>query len=418
LKPLPRAHDILDKCIECGFCEVVCPSKNLSLTPRQRITVQREIARLKASFENPGRLKALEQSYRYLGEQTCAADGLCAVSCPVEINTGEHTKNLRRLLAAAPGKQKAADYAAANYHQVATVLRTGLKLAHLAHRHIGTQVMLKLTRTARKLSGNRLPAWNPYMPRGIDAPRYHPAGAKQPRKAVYFPSCINMVMGPALGDPDQTPLHQVITRVLKRAGFDIVLPPRQNSYCCGTPFDSKGYMRQADHKARELEAVLLTASQNGRHPILCDTGPCVYRMRQTLDARLKIYEPMEFIQHYLLDHLDIIPSTETVAVHITCSSRKMGLEAIFHEVAGTLAGRSIFPDEISCCGWAGDRGFNFPELTASALAPLKPALQGRCTAGYSNSRTCEIGLSQHSGIHYKSIFYLLEKCSRRRSGSA
>ena len=171
-------------------------------------------------------------------------------------------------------------------------------------------------------------------------------------------------------------------------------------------------MRQADFKARELEAILLAASQNGRFPILCDTGPCVYRMRQALDPNLKIYEPMEFIQHFLLDHLKIIRSSDTVAVHITCSSRKMGLEAVFHEVTDALASKSIFPDDISCCGWAGDRGFNFPELTASALAPLKPTLQGRCSAGYSNSRTCEIGLSQHSGIHYKSIFYLLDKCSR------
>jgi len=414
LKPLPPAHAILDKCIECGFCEVVCPSKNLSLTPRQRIAVQREIARLKASCDNPERLNALEQRYRYLGEQTCAADGLCAVSCPVEINTGEHTKHLRSLQVSLPCKQKMADWVAANYHTMAAVLRMGLTLAQLAHRRMGTNAMLKVARAARKISGNRLPAWNPYMPQSLPAPRFHPADPEKPRKAVYFPSCINMVMGPALGDPDQVPLHQVITRVLNRAGFGVVVPPRQRLYCCGTPFESKGYMHQADYKAKELEAVLLKASQNGRYPILCDTGPCVYRMRQSLDARLEIYEPMEFIQHFLLDHLKVTPSSDTLAVHITCSSRKMGLEAIFHEVAGTLATDSIFPDDISCCGWAGDRGFNFPELTASALAPLKPALQDRCTAGYSNSRTCEIGLSQHSGIYYKSIFYLLDKCSREK----
>jgi len=164
--------------------------------------------------------------------------------------------------------------------------------------------------------------------------------------------------------------------------------------------------------ATELEAILLSASERGRYPVLCDTGPCVYRMRQAMDARLQIFEPVQFIRDYLLGNLSITPMQNTVAVHITCSSRKMGLESAFHEVAEALAIQSVFPDEVSCCGWAGDRGFNFPELAAAALAELKPSLKGRCTAGYSNSRTCEIGLSQHSGIYYKSIFYLLEHCSR------
>jgi D-lactate dehydrogenase len=413
LKPLPPADPILDKCIECGFCESVCPSKNLSLTPRQRIVVQREIARLKHSCENPGRLKQLQADYCYLGEQTCAADGLCAVDCPVEINTGAHTKQLRSRQVATSGRQKAADWTAAHFRQTAALVRLGLKSAETAHRLLGTGAMQRLTHAARGLSGYRLPAWNPYMPRAIQGPRpvrLHPERAHQ---AVYFPSCINTVMGPAVGDPDQVPLHQVILRVLERAGFGVILPSGRDLYCCGTPFESKGYLRQAEFKAKQLEEVLLAATRQGRYPVLCDTGPCVERMRRTMDSRLQIYEPMAFINNFLLKRLKITPSKETVAVHITCSSRKMGLEPVFREVAARLAAAAVFPDEISCCGWAGDRGFNFPELAAAALQPLKAALQGRCSAGYSNSRTCEIGLSQHSGIYYKSIFYLLEKCSRR-----
>jgi D-lactate dehydrogenase len=413
LKPLPPAHEILDKCTECGFCEAVCPSKNLSLTPRQRIAVQREIARLKATCENPGRLEALERGYVYLGEQTCAADGLCAVNCPVEINTGEHTKHLRSLQVAPERNQQAAQWVAAHYRLAAGILRMMLKLAHWTHCGIGARSMQKVSGLARTFSGKRVPAWNPYMPQAVRRPRPRPADSERSHKVVYFPSCINMVMGPAKGDPDQTPLHQVIVTVLERAGFGVILPPASNLYCCGTPFESKGYRRQAAFKADELDRVLLTASQYGRYPILCDTGPCTYRMRQTLDTRLEIYEPMEFIQHFMLDNLRIIPAEDTIGVHITCSSRKMGLERVFREVSGHLAAAAVFPDEISCCGWAGDRGFNFPELTAAALAPLKAALAGRCSAGYSNSRTCEIGLSLHGGVHYKSIFYLLEKCSRQ-----
>ncbi len=412
LKPLPPADTIVDKCIECGFCEVNCPSKNLSLTPRQRIVVQREIARLKATCENPQRLVALEKSYRYQGEQTCAADGLCAAACPVDINTGEHTKHLRSRLVDNPRQQKLADWVTGNYHLVTAMMRTGLKIAHLGHRLLGTETMSTIASTARRLSGNRVPAWNPYMPSGISAPRFSTASPVHPPKVVYFPSCINLAMGPALGDSDRTPLYRVIQRVLERAGFGVVMPPRDRVFCCGTPFESKGYFRQADRMAENLETLLLTVSDNGRFPVLCDTGPCVYRMRQTLDSRLQIYEPVGFIRDYLLGNLTITPVEETIAVHITCSSRKMELETAFHDVAGTLAEGAIFPDEVTCCGWAGDRGFNFPELTATALAPLKGSLRGKCSAGYSNSRTCEIGLSQHSGIYYKSFFYLLDRCSR------
>lgn len=412
LKPLPPANSILDKCIECGFCEVNCPSKNLSLTPRQRIVVQREISRLKATCENPDRLAALEKSYSYLGEQTCAVDGLCATSCPVEINTGEHTKQLRSLLVDTPHRQKLADWVAGHYDLVSAFMRTGLKIVDLGHQLLGTQSMLQVARKVRKLSGNRIPAWNPYMPGGINAPRFECELAPRSKKVVYFPSCINTAMGPASGDSDQTPLYQVIQKVLERAGFGVIIPPRNNVFCCGTPFESKGYMRQADQMAKELEAILLATSQNGRFPVLCDTGPCVYRMRKVMDTRLRIYEPVEFIRDFLLDNLTIAPAPDPVAVHITCSSRKMGLEAAFHDVAGALAEETVFPEEITCCGWAGDRGFNFPELTASALARLKPSLQGRYASGYSNSRTCEIGLSQHSGIYYKSIFYLVDRCSR------
>ncbi len=412
LKPLPPADPLVDKCIECGFCEVNCPSKNLTLTPRQRIVIQREIARLRATCENPARLAELETGYRYQGDDTCAADGLCATSCPVAINTGDHTKKLRGQHVTPARFQRAADWAADHFELVAAGLRTGLKLAGHAHHLLGSQRMTGLTGLARKLSGNCLPAWNRYMPQGLATPQLGPPATRQAHRVVYFPSCINLVMGPAAGDPDQQPLYQVIAKVLARAGYAVIYPDRRKVFCCGTPFESKGFVIQAERKIAELEAFLLKATEQGRYPVLCDTGPCVYRLRGVLNPKLQIFEPFEFIQRFLVDRLDITPVTETIAVHVTCSSRKMGLESVFREIAAKLAADAVFPDQVSCCGWAGDRGFNFPELTASALAELKPAVAAHCTAGYSNSRTCEIGLSQHSGLYYKSIFYLLDRCSR------
>ena len=90
----------------------------------------------------------------------------------------------------------------------------------------------------------------------------------------------------------------------------------------------------------------------------------------------------------------------------------MGLTDKFIKVAEACATDVIIPENVTCCGFAGDRGFNFPELNESALKDLKPQLTESCHEGYSNSKTCEIGLSYNSGIEYRSIIYLVDECSK------
>jgi D-lactate dehydrogenase len=410
LKPLPQADPIIDKCIECGFCEVNCPSKDLTLTPRQRIVIRREIARLKAVCDNPARLADLERGYRYPGEQTCAADGLCAVACPVDINTGEHTKALRSR-ALNRTAVRTADYVAGRFERTAAAVRTGLRVADLFHGLLGSDRMEGLAANLRRLSGDRIPHWTRWMPRGVDGPRPQPLQGAGARQAVYFPSCISRTMGPARSDPDRDPLHAVTLKLFAKAGYEALFPPRMGKLCCGTPFESKGFMAQADAKARELEAALLEATDGGRLPVLVDTTPCLYRMKKAMDRRLTLLDPVEFTLTYLLPHLRIRPVDETVAYHHTCSSVKMGLEAKALSLAKACARSVVVPDLVGCCGFAGDRGFNYPELNASALQHLRAGVGGKCRAGYSTSRTCEIGLSAHSGIHYKSILYLVDRCS-------
>jgi D-lactate dehydrogenase len=411
LKPLPRANPIVDKCIECGFCEVNCPSRDLTLSPRQRIAVQREIARLKATCENPARLDELERGYRYPGEQTCAADGLCAVACPVDINTGELTKELRSQ-AVSPAARRVAAYAAEHFGRAAAAARTGLKVADAAHGLLGSTLMELLATGARRLSGNRLPHWTRYMPAGIDGPRPRPVKGTDAPQAVYFPSCISRTMGPARSDPDRDPLHAVTLRLLEKAGYDVLFPAKMEALCCGTPFESKGFLTQADAKAAELESALLDATDGGRLPVLVDTSPCLYRMKKTMDKRLTLLDPVEFTLTHLMGRLQVTPVDETIAYHHTCSSVKMGLEAKAMTLAKACAKNVVVPEQVGCCGFAGDRGFNFPELNASALQHLRAGVAGKCSAGYSTSRTCEIGLSAHSGIHYKSILYLVDRCCR------
>jgi len=158
--------------------------------------------------------------------------------------------------------------------------------------------------------------------------------------------------------------------------------------------------------------VFAVASDGGRRPVLVDTSPCLYRMKKVMDRRLRLLDPVEFTLTHLLERLEITPLNEAIAYHHTCSSVKLGLEARAMALARACARDVVVPDLVGCCGFAGDRGFNYPELNASALKHLKAGVAGQCRVGYSTSRTCEIGLSAHSGIHYKSILYLVDRCTR------
>ena len=414
LKPLPRAAEIIDKCIECGFCEPSCPSKNLTITPRHRITISREIARLERSGEEPGRLARLRSSYVYLGEQTCAVDGLCAVSCPVSIDTGKHTKELRRL-ANGPLAKKTAATLASHLGGVTAGLRAGLTALGIARSAFGAPFVGAVARGARSLSGGMIPAWNPSMPgpsKRIPAAGGHPAAAN---KVVYFPSCIVRSMGSAPGDRDRRSLHEAMRSLLAKAGWDIILPQRLDSLCCGMPYASKGFPEEAERKRLELEGQLIEASEGGRYPVLFDTSPCLATVKGKADPRLRLYEPVEFIHDFLLGSLDLEKSEETIAIHVTCSSRKLGLASKFKAVAEACATKVHLPEGVGCCGVAGDRVFLFPELSASALGELKEGLPADCHSGYSNSRTCEIGLSLAGGIPYQSIVYLVDRCARSQS---
>ncbi|MDD2899120.1 MAG: FAD-binding and (Fe-S)-binding domain-containing protein [Desulfuromonadaceae bacterium] len=414
LKHMPQAHEKIDKCIECGFCEIMCPSKHLTSTPRQRITARRQIAGLRHSGADPGQLQRLEQDYAYWGEATCAADGLCATTCPVSINTGDYTKLLRNQKHSAQANA-AANYISRHFAGTAALMRTGLSLADLLHQMLGTSVMLRMTGTVRDLSHQRLPLWSPWMPQRGSVPRFSRLHqlSKKP-KVVYFPSCSSRMMGPAQSDPDQRPLSTAVSAVLNKAGYEIILLEDMDKLCCGMAFDSKGFFEAAEAKIRELETALMAASNSGEYPVLCDTSPCLFRMRQTLDKRLKLYEPVEFIHDFLMQRLIFTKASETVAIHVTCSSTKMLLAEKFKTVACACAEKIVTPTKVTCCGFAGSKGFDTPELTASALATLNQALPADCKSGYSNSRPCEIGLSQHSGINYQSIVYLVDRCTTGR----
>jgi len=410
LKPLPKADPIIDKCIECGFCEVNCPSRDLTLTPRQRITVWREISRLTHAGIASGSLKELLSLFEYQGNKTCATDGLCATSCPVGIDTGKLIKELR-FRRSSPLANWIADQVADHLASVAGLMRLALRGTDWVHGLLGTRVMARVSGVARTLSGNRLPKWTPYLPKAADRIIQRPVNPANPLKVVYFPSCLSRTMGVARGMASQPSQVTIWDALLRKAGYEVIYPQRLSGLCCGMPFSSKGFSRQGDRKLEETIEALREASADGRYPILFDTSPCTFRMKDPASLQLPIYEPAEFAHRFLANRLKFKQSDKTVLLHVPCSAQKLGVAGRLRELAERCAKSVIGPEPMGCCGFAGDRGFNYPELTASALASLMHDLPMDCGEGYCTSRTCEIGLSTHSGIPYQSIVYLLHECT-------
>lgn len=400
-----EAFDKINRCIECGFCEVNCVSCGLTLSSRTRIAVMREISRLRSDGSDPERLKALERQYAYAGTDTCAADGLCSLSCPMGINVADLTHELRRQNVNAL-ERTGWSMASEHYAAVSTALRGMLSLAQAGRTLLGDTAMMKLCTTLHKAG---IPQWTPAFPGPFNC-SVKPASTDCGKpKVVYFPSCINRTMGISRNELYKRPLVDETVSLLEKAGYEVVFPKNMKKLCCGMIWESKGMPDIADHKTAELEKALLEASENGRYPVLCDQSPCLHRMRNHI-GNPELYEPVEFIWKFLRGRLKFNKLPKSVAVHPTCSTRQMGLADTLVKVAGLCAENVIVPEGIGCCGFAGDKGMTRPELNAYALRKLKSQVAG-IEVGYSNSRTCEIGLQHNSGIPYCSIIYLVNSCT-------
>lgn len=419
LKPLPRIHPLVDRCIECGFCEVNCVSCGYALSSRQRIVVSREIARLAEEGKtDPAARRAskrLARDFRKLGDALCAGDGLCSTSCPVKINVGEYIHVVRERSHGALAR-RVGKFAADHLNFVAGGVSAMLGLAACGQAVLGDKAMSVICKAIHRGSFGLVPLWTPAMPHRARIKSIGAQPTPAAKKVVYFPSCINQRMGPAKGDPVQRPLVDETVELLGKAGYEVIFPKNLKNLCCGMTWESKGMPDVADAKTAELEAALREASESGRWPILCDQSPCLHRMREKITG-LKLYEPVEFIDKFVLDCVEIEPLDACVAVHATCTTRKMGLVDTLLKVARTCARKAVLPEEIGCCAFAGDKGFTNPELNAWALRKLRARIaEAGATMGYSNSRTCEIGLTYHSGIPYMGIVYLVNRVARRRTG--
>ena len=420
-----------NKCIECGFCEVNCMSCGLTLSSRMRIAVQREIRELETTGTDPKRVATLRRQYKYYGDQTCATDGLCSTSCPMKINTGELTHLIRQLdMNNSKLGYRVGEFAADHMAGIKSGLRVVLDVAHTAHVTLGSTLMTHVCRTMNKMG---MPLWTTAMPKKHRQPKKsdltqfiieksipHHQDSDNPLlynsnssslKVVYFPSCINQTMGQSKNGGKIHDLVDEVIQLMAKAGYEVIFPEGMEKMCCGQIWESKGMLDIADRKSAELEAALWKASEQGKYPVLCAQSPCLHRMKKVM-KKMHLYEPAEFIMKYLVPRLDFHPIDRHIALHLTCSTREMGVDKDMIALARMCSNNVYLPEGVGCCGFAGDRGFTFPEMNKYALRKLRPQIEANhIEVGYSNSRTCEIGLETNTGISYMSIVYLVNECT-------
>jgi len=415
LKQLAAVDPLIDKCIECGFCEATCPTRAITMTPRQRISALRELARLDENETQNSYKEKLNNQFSYEGLDSCAGDGLCQLACPVEIDTGQMMRTLRQQ---SKGNFSTfiANFIAKHFAGTCNIARVGLSGAVLMRTLVGHNIMQALGTIANKLSLGLIPPWTHDIARP-QSPYVTKPETPQREKIVYFSSCASRVLGNSKDINDKRPLAQVIESLFNKAGYDLIQPKLVEGLCCGMPFESKGFFKTADNKTNELLEALKRASNNGQYPIIFDTSPCSLRFKRTLPQSLKIHDITEAIHDFVLDKLDINPIDTPVAFHITCSSQRLGLDPKIKAIMERCSNNTIYPENIQCCGFSGDKGFQLPELNASSLRTLKSQLPKECTNGYSTSRTCEIGLMTHSQRSYQSIAYLVDQCSTSKYGT-
>ncbi len=416
MKPLPLTDPAVDKCIECGFCEVNCVSCGLTLSARQRIVSCREMSRLRKDGGDPERLATLEKEFKYYGNETCAGDGLCSTSCPMKINTANLIHKVREITNS-NFDRKVGRWAANHLSSVTCGLRLALGAANAAHAVVGDKGVERLGKGMHKIG---MPLWTPALPKPFNPDKLNSdTTTVKDKRLVYFPSCINRSMGVAEErDKKIAPLAETFVRLCHKAGFKVIFPKDMDNLCCGMIWESKGMPDIADQKTHELEKALAEASDGGTIPVVCDQSPCLHRMRENIKT-MKLYEPAEFILDYLAPELEFHRSDIPIAVHVTCSTRRMGLTSKFIALAQKCSTHVVVPSQVGCCGFAGDKGFTFPELNEWGLRKLKPELEENGVLyGYSNSRTCEIGLTNNSGISYKSIVYLVDECTTPIKGKS
>lgn len=417
LKELPGVEEEVDKCIECGYCEHVCPSRNITTTPRRRIVVRRALANLRSEGKKK-EFKTLLHQFQYDGLDTCAVDGLCAAACPVDINTGNLVKRLRSENHHTFSNHIAM-MVARNFKGTSALVSFALQFGSAVNSLFGKFAMKKFTGAIKKIIP-AFPLWSNQLQASknkVGLSRYN--GPEADVQIVYFPTCISRIMG---GSKDhKKSITDTFLSIAEKAGIKVLIPGNIQANCCGQIFSSKGYNKAYAYTANKTFRELWKISGEGSLPVVADASSCTYTFQQcraVLDPvnkerfdTLRIIDSVDFIHDYILPRMHAVEKKRNIVLHPVCSLPKLGSDRKFFAVAGHFSEIVEVPVYAGCCGMAGDRGFLFPELTASATAlearDVKPT---EYDGYYSSAKTCEMAMSDAAGKNYESILYLVDEC--------
>ena len=399
--------DAFTICMECGFCEKNCPSRNLTLTPRQRIALLRETKRL----ENEGNFAVaneLKKGYEYFGVETCAACSMCKGLCPLSIDTAQIALSMRRIDPPAPGlAKKIYD----NFSSTLEMCRAGVSLEGIAGAIITQKAISKITEGLHGVTGV-----TPYVPKTTPkANRYKLKNRIKPtnfEKVVYFSTCANRAFRQNQGYDDQRSLQQVVESLCNKAQIDIIYPEHIENLCCGLSFEN--YDDVHERAVKDLHDALMKASQNGKYPIVIDHSACFNHAFKHMPD-LEINDISEFLCKFVVPRLDITKCDERVIVHKQCKIKVLGKSQYIEDLAHLCSDHVFNIKSFACDGFAGQKGFFTPELNKCATKDLASEVaEYGATLGVSSSSTCEIGLGESGGIPFVSVAYLLDRCSKAK----
>jgi D-lactate dehydrogenase len=413
----PEIEPEVTKCIECGFCEPVCPSRNATTTPRQRIVLRREMARQPAGSPVA---EQLLMEYEHDAIDTCAADSSCALACPVAIDTGALVKRLRTERHDARA-QRAGVLAARRFALLERGARAALAAGALGALVLGDRGLQALSGALRSAVGEELiPRWSAALPR--PAPGTAPLTVREGAAAVYLPACLNRIFGPARDDGAAPSVPESLVAVSARAGLPLWIPPDAPGRCCALPWSSKGYAEGAQLMREHTAAALSRWSEGGALVVVSDASSCAQSLKALAPEGVQVLDAIEWVHDRLLgalsERLERGERPGAVAVHATCSATQLGLAPKLAAIAARLGDPVIVPVAGGCCGMGGDRGLHQPELPASALERVASELgrreleDGSIEAFISSNRTCEIALREVTGRPYESFVQALERLTR------